>query len=166
MSTINITGSSLKSTTIPGAFLETCLLLDAAEKSRNGANPGIAPKNNVSIAIATDEGVATITASLPADVTVSALGVQYNAKDYLGGVYADFTAGGDLTSTTAMDALVQVASLLAAAEKNIQPVEDQPNNVQVESSSESGTITVSATLPVTTTINTDGTIKIVAIDYL
>lgn len=166
MSIINVTGSSLKSTTIPAAFLEACLLLDAAEKSRNGANPGIAPKNNVSIAISTDEGIATITAALPADVTVSATGVLYNAKDYLGGAYAAFTAGGDVTSTSAMDAVVQVGSLLAAAEKNIQPVEDQPNNVQVESSSEAGTITVSATLPISTTINVDGTVQVSAIDYL
>lgn len=166
MSTIVTTGSSLKSTNIPAAFLETALLLDAGEKARNGANPGIAPKNNVTISLGVDEGVANITATLPADTTVSATGINYNAKDYLGGSYAAFTAGGDVTSTSTMDALVQVGSILAAAEKTIQPVEDQPNNIQIESSSENGTITITAALPVTATVNTDGTVKFTAIDYL
>jgi hypothetical protein len=65
-----------------------------------------------------------------------------------------------------MEAVVQVAAILSASEKAVQPAEDQPNNVQVESSSENGTITITATLPITTSIATTGEIGIVAIDYL
>jgi hypothetical protein len=167
MSAIVTTGSSLKSSTQPAALLEACLYLDGAEKARNGANPGIAPKNNMSITISSDDGVAQITATLPVDVTVLADGgVKYGAKDYLGGAYAAFTAGGAVTSDTRMEAVVQVASILSATEKLVQPVEDQPNNVQVESSSENGTITITATLPITTSISATGEVQIVAIDYL
>jgi hypothetical protein len=167
MSSIVTTGSSLKSSTQPAALLEACLFLDGAEKLRNGANPGIAPKNNMSITISSDDGVAQITATLPVDVTVLADGgVKYGAKDYLGGTYAAFTAGGAVTSDTRMEAVVQIASILSASEKAVQPVEDQPNNVQVESSSENGTITITATLPISTSIDATGAIEIVAIDYL
>lgn len=167
MSVINTTGSSLKSTNQPAAFLEACLFLDAAEKARNGANPGIAPKNNMSITISSDDGVAQITATLPVDVTVLADGgVKYGAKDYLGGTYGAFVSGGDVTSDTRMEAIVQIASILSASEKLVQPLEDQPNNVQVESSSEAGTITVTAALPITTSISATGEVQIVAIDYL
>jgi hypothetical protein len=167
MSSIVTTGSSLKSSTKPAALLEACLFLDAAEKARNGANPGIAPKNNMSVTISADEGVAQISATLPVEVTVlTDGGIKYAAKDYLGGTFAAFTAGGAVTADTRMEAVAQVASLLAAEEKTIQPLEDQPNNVQIESSSENGTITVTATLPITTSISAAGIVEIVAVDYL
>jgi hypothetical protein len=167
MSVILTTGSSIKSTNQPAALLEACLFLDGAEKARNGANPGIAPKNNISITISSDDGVAQVTATLPVEVTVLADGgVKYAAKNYLGGVYALFTPGGDVTADTRMEAVVQIASILSASEKLVQPLEDQPNNVQVESSSEAGTITVTATLPISTSIGTTGEVEIIAIDYL
>ncbi len=167
MSAIVTTGSSLKSTNQPAALLEACLLLDASEKARNGANPGVAPKNNMSITISSDEGVAQITASFPVAVTVLADGgIKYAATDYLGGTYAVFTPGGDVTADTQMEAVAQIASILSATEKLVQPVEDQPNNVQVESSSESGTINITATLPISTSISATGQVQIVAVDYL
>jgi hypothetical protein len=167
MSSILLTGSSLKSSTIPAAFLEACLFLDNAEKTRNGANPGVTPKNNLSVTFSSDEGTATVAATLPVTVTVTATGgIDYEAKDYLGGTYAAFTAGGAVTAISRMAAVVQLAQLLSAAEKAVQPVEDQPNYIQVDSSSESGTITVTATLPVTQAIDATGGISIAAIDYL
>lgn len=167
MSLIITTGSSLQSDTIPAAFLEAALLLDSSEKARNGANPGITPKNNLSVTFSSDDGTANIAATLPVDVTVAATGaVTYAAKDYLGGTYSVFTAGGDVTATTRQTALVQVAQLLSAAEKNIQPVEDQPNFIQIESSSETGLITITASLPYTSTIDAAGSITITALDYL
>jgi hypothetical protein len=48
----------------------------------------------------------------------------------------------------------------------VQPIEDQPNNVQIESSSENGFITITGTVPFTQTIDVDGNIKIVALDYV
>jgi hypothetical protein len=167
MSVISVTGSSLKSTNQPAAFLEACLLVDGAEKLRNGANTGVQPKNNMSITFSSDEGVAQITATLP--VTVSVLpdgGIKYLPKDYLGGTYAVFTPGGDVTAVNMMEAVSQVASILAASEKNVLPVEDQPNFIQIDSSSENGTINITATLPVTITTSATGQVQIAAVDYL
>lgn len=167
MSSILTTGSSLKSDTIPAALFEAALLLDSAEKNRNGANPGLASKSNIAITISSDEGLATITASLPAEVALDASGsLSYNAKDYLGGTFAAFTGGGEVLVSTAMDAFVVVAQKLSIAEKEVQPIEDQPNFVQVESSSESGTITVTATLPYTSAILASGHLEVTIIDYL
>jgi hypothetical protein len=167
MSTIITTGSSLKADTKPAAVLEAALLLDAAEKSRNGANPGITPKNNVSITFSSDDGTAVLTATLPVDVTIGSDGsVSYAPKDYLGGSYAAFTAGGDVTATNRMAALVQVAQILSASEKAVQPAEDQPNFIQIESSSEAGTITIAAAMPITQTIDTAGNVVTEALDYL
>ncbi len=167
MSSIVTTGSSLKSGTIPAALFEAALFLDNAEKARNGANPGLAPKSNVAVTLSSDEGIISITAALPAEVSLDATGsLSYNAKDYLGGVYGAFTPGGDITVATAMDALVVVAQKLSIAEKLVQPVEDQPNFIQVESSSESGVITITATLPYTAVILANGRVEISMIDYL
>lgn len=167
MSVIVTTGSSLKSDTLPAAFLEAALLVDAAEKARNGANPGISPKNNLVVTFSSDDGTANIAATLPVDITVSSAGaVSYAAKDYLGGSYSTFTPGGAVTATTVQAALVQVAQLLSTAEKSIQPVEDQPNFVQVDSSSELGTITIAASLPFASVISASGEIVITALDYL
>jgi hypothetical protein len=167
MSVITTTGSSLKSTNLPSALLEAALFLDAAEKDRNGANPGLAPKNSLTLTISSDEGLINISAVLPAETTIGAGGtLVYNAKDYLGGSYSAFVAGGDVSAAFRQDALVQIAQMLSNAEKLIQPVEDQPNFVQIESSSEAGTITVTATLPYTAVILTGGTVEIIAIDYL
>lgn len=167
MSTITTTGSSLKSDNLPAAVLEAALLLDSAEKTRNGANPGIQAKNNISINFGSDEGTCTIAATIPVDVTVGSSGaIQYAAKDYLGSTYTTFTAGGDVTAANRVAAFIQVAQLLSAAEKAVQPVEDQPNNITVESSSENGSITVAANLPVTATIDNSGNVTFAAVDYL
>lgn len=167
-SVIVTTGSSLKSDTKPAAVFEAALLVDAAEKARNGANTGIAPKNNVTVTIAADEGTAAIAATIPVSVLATAGGgITYTPTDYLGVAYTAFTAGGDVTASNVIAAFVQVAQLLSAAEKSISPVEDQPNNIQVDSSSETGTITISATLPVVSAIDpVSGSVTFTALDYL
>lgn len=168
MSTIVTTGSSLAADTLPGAVLEAALLLDNAEKTRNGANPGVAAKNAISATVAVDEGTFNITASIPATMATTTAGaITYTPSDYLGSTYTSFTAGGAVTATNRVAAFVQVCQLLSAAEKAVTPIEDQPNNIQVESSSENGTITVTAALPVTFAIDaTSGAVTITAIDYL
>jgi hypothetical protein len=168
MSNFVSTGSSLKSTNLPAAMFEAALFLDNAEKARNGANPGLTPKSNIAVTVSSDEGIASITASLPADVSIDATtgSILYNAKDYLGGTYAVFTGGGDVVTASAMDAFVIIAQRLSMAEKLIQPAEDQPNFVQIESSSESGLITVTATLPYVGSILPTGQFQVTMIDYL
>lgn len=167
MSSVVTTGSSLKSGNLPAAFLEACLFLDSAEKLRNGANPGVQAKNFVTLTISSDEGIVNISATLPSEVTLGTDGsVIYNAKDYLSPTYSAFTAGGEITATTAMDAVVMIAQMLSSAEKLVQPLEDQPNFIQLDSSSETGTITITATLPYRAAILASGTIEITAVDYL
>lgn len=167
MSSVVTTGSSLKSTNLPAAFLEAALFLDSAEKARNGANPGVSPKNFLTVTISSDEGLVTISASLPSEVKLGTDGsVIYNAKDYLSSAYSAFTPGGDITANTSMDAVVMLAQMLSTAEKAVQPQEDQPNYIQLDSSSENGTISVNATLPYRSTILATGTIEIIAVDYL
>lgn len=167
MSAILTTGSSLKADTIPAALIEAAMLIDAAEKARNGANTGIAPKNNISLTFSNDDGTANIAATLPVEVSSGPDGsVRYLPKNYLGAPYAAFTPGGDVTATNCMAAFVQVAQILSAAEKTVQPAEDQPNFIQVESSSEAGVITVTATLPFASVVDADGNLKITALDYL
>lgn len=167
MSLIVTNGSSINSTNLPAALLEACLLLDAAEKARNGANPGLPPKNFLTMTISSDEGLVNISAILPSSVTLGADGsIVYNASDYVGAAYSAFVPGGDLTATTVMDSVVMIAQLLSNTEKLVQPLEDQPNFVQLESSSEAGTITVNATLPYRAVVLAAGSIEIVAVDYL
>lgn len=167
MSSIVVTGSSVKSSTLPAALLEACLLLDTAEKTRNGANPGLPAKNFLTLTISSDEGIINISAALPASITLGTDGsIVYNATDYLGAAYSPFTSGGAITATSVMDAVVMLAQILSNTEKLVTPLEDQPNFVQVEASSEAGTITVTATLPYRATILTSGAIEINAIDYL
>lgn len=167
MSLILTTGSGLKADTIPAALVEAALLIDAAEKARNGANPGITPKNNITLVFSSDDGTAQIAATLPVDVSVGTDGsVRYLPKDYLGGTYAAFTPGGAVTANTVMSAFVQVSQILSAAEKAIQPAEDQPNFIQIESSSENGTITITAAVPFTSVIDAAGSLTITALDYL
>lgn len=167
MSSILTTASSLKSVTLPAAFLEACLLLDTAEKARNGANPGLPAKNFLTMTIASDEGLINISATLPSSITLGSDGsIIYNSSDYLSPAYSGFLAGGDVTATTVMDSVVFLAQTLSNAEKLVQPLEDQPNFVQVEASSETGVITVSATLPYRAIVLPSGSIEIQAIDYL
>jgi hypothetical protein len=169
MSVINVTGSDIKSTTLPNALLEACLLLDNREKSRNGLYPSLPPKNNVTITFSSDDSTASIAASLPVNVVIEGTtigGIIYDAKPYLGAAFDAATPGGSLTSTSLQGQILQIAQMLSNAEKQVTPLEDQPNFVQVESSSESGVTTVTATLPFTLTILDNGGVNIVANDYL
>lgn len=169
MSAIDVTGSSIKSTTLPSALLEACLLLDNREKARNGLYPSLPQKNNVTITFSSDDSTVSISAALPVNVIIENTtigGIIYDAKPYLGAAFDVATPGGDLTSTTLQGQLLQIAQMLSNAEKAITPVEDQSNFVQVESSSETGLTTVTATLPFSLTILSAGEVKIVANDYV
>jgi hypothetical protein len=162
-------GGTLKSTQIPAAFFELCRELDAAEQNRNGANPGIAPRRNLSTTVSFDTGTIAVAATIPVIVSVAADGsIGLAAQDYLGATYSTFDpgTGGDLTSTTVMAAFLEMSSLLAAAEKEVTPIDAQPNNIQISFDLEAGNATVSANLPFTTLGATNGDVTIHAIDYL
>lgn len=159
---------TLSSTQIPSAFFEVCRALDAAENLRNGANPGLPPRRNLSTTVSFDTGTIAIAATIPVEVSVQASGsIDIKASDYLGATYSVFNAGGgDLKSDTLPEALLELASILAAAEKAVTPTDSQPNNVQIQFDLETGSATVSANLPFTTSAATNGDVTVHAIDYL
>lgn len=94
--------------------------------------------------------------------------VEVTASDYLGSTYSAFLpgTGGDLKSTNAAAAMLEISQRVSAAEKTVTPLENQPNNVQVEISLENNTATISASLPISTATEADGDIVIQAVDYL
>lgn len=162
------TSGTLKSTQLPQAFFEICRALDAAEKDRNGANPGLAPKTQLSTTVSFDTGTIAVAATIPILSSIQADGtIKIVASDYLGGSYTTFNnGGGDLTSTNLVAAFLETASLLSAAEKAITPTESQPNNIQIQFDTEAGNATISANLPFTTDATAQGDVVIKAIDYL
>jgi len=163
------TGGDLVSTNLPAAFFELARLLDAAENARNGANPGVAPKQNLTVTVDFGTRVASIAASLPITASPSASGqTQITAVDYLSPTFSAFNpgTGGTLKSTTSPSALLELGQILSNAEKAVVPAEDQPNNLQVTYDLETGTATITANLPITTSADTDGAVKVIASDYL
>ncbi|MBD2609452.1 hypothetical protein H6G81_34425 [Scytonema hofmannii FACHB-248] len=162
------TSGTLKSTQIPAAFFEVCRALDAAENLRNGSNPGLPPRRNLSTTVSFDTGTISVAATIPVTVSIETDGaIQIVASDYLGSTYSAFlNGGGDLLSNTLPEALLEISSILAAAEKTVVPTENQPNNVQIQFDNETGSATISANLPFSTMAATSGDVSIHAIDYL
>ncbi|MBW4642926.1 MAG: hypothetical protein KME23_08010 [Goleter apudmare HA4340-LM2] len=162
------TSGTLKSTQIPQAFFELCRAVDAAENARNGANPGLAPRTQLSTTVSFDTGTISVAATIPVIPAIQSDGtIKVAASDYLGGSYTAFdNGGGDLTSTNLIAAFLEAASLLAAAEKAVTPVDNQPNNIQIQVDLETGSATVSANMPFTTAAANNGDVVIQAIDYL
>lgn len=169
MSTFNPgTSGTLKSTQIPAAFFEVCRALDAAENLRNGANPGLTPRRNLSTTVSFDTGTIAVAASIPITTNIQSNGsIDIVASDYLGATYSVFAnGGGDLKSDTLPEALLEIASVLSAAEKAVTPTENQPNNIQIQFDIEAGTATISANLPFNTAAAANGDVTVHAIDYL
>ncbi len=86
MSTFNPgTSGTLKSTQIPAAFFEVCRSLDAAENVRNGSNPGLPPRRNLSTTVSFDTGTIAVAASIPITTSIQPNGsIDIVASDYLG----------------------------------------------------------------------------------
>lgn len=162
------TSGTLKSSQLPQALFEVARALDAAENLRNGANPGLPPRRNLSTTVSFDTGTIAIAATLPISAGVQSGGsIGVSVSDYLGSTYSTFNNGaGDLTSDTLPEALLEIASVLAAAEKAVTPAENQPNNVQIIIDLETSSATISANLPFTTAAGTTGNVVVIAIDYL
>lgn len=162
------TGGTLKSTQIPQAFFEVCRALDAAENTRNGANPGLPPRRNLSTTVSFDTGTVAVAATIPIITSIQSDGtIKVSGSDYLGSTYSSFNnGGGDLTSTNIVAAFLETASLLSSAEKGVVPVENQPNNIQIVIDTEAGNATISANLPFTTAAANNGDVTVIAIDYL
>lgn len=74
-------------------------------------------------------------------------------------------AAGEIKSTDKPSALLELAQMVQAAELTV-PEETRPNNVTIAIDGETGTATVTATLPVTFTTDSTGKIVVDAVDYI
>lgn len=168
MSAYVSTGSSLDSTTKASALVEVIRKLNDAEALRNAANPGVAPKNNISMVADFDSRTIAITATMPFTRTFGTQGqsiLTYN--DYLGGSYSAFTVGtGDALSPLLQGAVVQIAQIVSGAELAVTPDTDRPNNVQITDDYELSVTVISVNMPFTPSFGSGGEITITALDYV
>jgi len=162
------TGSSLKSTNIAGAFVEVSRLLNQAEITRNAANPALAAKNNITMSASFDGNVFTINAAIPILTSLDTSGkLVVDASDYLGSTYSAFTVGtGDAKSTDLPSAFLEISQLLAASEKSVIPTSDQPSNITIDVSLETGLATIAANIPFTPTLGAIGEVTLTAVNYV
>lgn len=78
---------------------------------------------------------------------------------------APLSAGSDIQATNVAAGLLQIAMLLQQAELTV-PEETRPNNVTVSFDAEENTASVTATLPVTFTLDSSGQPVVTATDYI
>jgi hypothetical protein len=168
MSAYTPTDSDLDSITKAGAFVEVIRKLNDAEATRNAANPGVAPRNNISMTADFDARTINITATLPFTRTLNSTGqtvLTYN--NYLGGSFSAFTPGtGDAKSTLLQGAVAEIAQILSGAELAITPDTDRPNNIQITDDYELSQTAITATIPFTPSFGSAGEITITALDYV
>lgn len=67
-------------------------------------------------------------------------------------------------ATTLEAQMLEVASAMQIAE--LADTTNNPNNVQVTPDFEAGTVSITATLPATFSLNTDGSLKVIPTVYL
>lgn len=165
MSLYNPGTSSIKSTNLPAAFVEVAIMLNIAEKVRNGANPGVPAKQNMQVDADFDNGIYTIVGDLPLTRTLTADGaVILRPTPYLGGVYDIFVpGGGDAKGDTLEEAVMEIASMIAAAELLIPQI-DRPDNLQI--SWDEASLNLSATMPFISSILPTGSVNCLAVDYI
>ncbi len=168
MSAYVSTGSGLKSTTKAAAFVEAMRMLNEAEIARNSANPGLTPRNNVTISASFDTKTYAIAVSLPIQNALDATGKWVlDASDYLGPAFSAFVVGtGQAKSTDLPSLALELAQILSVAEKAITPEADQPNNIQIAYDNESGLATISANIPFSAIIGSAGEVTLTAVDYV
>lgn len=162
------TGSGLSSTNISSAFVESCRLLNQAEAARNAANLGGTQKNNITMSASFDLNVYTINIALPVADTLDASGrVIADVTDYIGSTYSAFVVGtGEAKSTDLPSLVMELAQKLSRAEKAVLPVSDQPTNVQIDISLETGIATITANIPYSPSVGALGAVVLTAQDYV
>lgn len=162
MSVFNNGGGTLKSGNKPAAFIELAHALAKAEQLASTAD---VPLNNITMTYDGEALLASVTASLPIAATVGAGGgLSIAAANYLPTAAFNPGAGGDLHAANLPAAFLEMAQLLNASEQAV--VVNAPNNITIALDLETGTATVTAALPITTTTDSAGRVTIVPTDYL
>lgn len=157
--------SQLLSTTQVGVLLEIAIAVNVAESAYNAANP-TRTKPLLTTTMNGDEKSAQINATFPISQAVNAQGRPFfTVTDYLGTAYSAFDGNAAIVSTNVMSAFLEQAHKVQAFELAF-PENDRPNAVAIEYSSDAQSVTIACALPITEAINTDGSIKYTAVDYL
>lgn len=166
MSVFSPGGGSLKSTNMPAAFIELAHTLSAAEKQISTIDE---PVTNITVAFDAETLTAAIAASIPISSQTDSDGsLKIVASDYVVGSALDtaFSAGtnGSLNSDNLAAAFLELANQLNYVEQNSGP--EPPNNITIALDLETRLASVTASLPLTTTLDASGRVVIAPVDYL
>lgn len=162
MSIFNNGGGSLKSTTIPAALLEVANLLAVSEAAASATDD---PLNNISVTFDLEARLAQITATLPINISTGNAGNFYGgASNYIGEAAVYVPGTGDLKSIDLPAAFLEMAIMTNLAEKAV--VIDPPSNVTIALDLENLVATVTASLPISMSVNANGEIVSQAVDDL
>lgn len=166
---------TLKSTTLPNAFLELAMLAQTAERVALGNQAtllaeGLSVPDNVIISANFNNDTMTVAIpALPIDISLVAGNLQIEAVDYLAPLNAvvpgiinslDVTDA-DLTKTNRIQALLELAQLIQIDEeaKGI-------NNLTLSINADNSTASINATFSGSPQVNATGRIEFVATNYL
>lgn len=156
MAAFDSTGSTLTSTTLEGAVMEACQLLQDAEASAGEVT------NNMAVNYFSGDNVVNIAATMPFTQSVNANGSsQFVGTDYLNA--GNFTAGGGVGSSNLPGACLELLQKLQVAELAST---DNPNNVTITYDTEAGIATIAAEFGITFSVVAGGNVQIAATEYL
>lgn len=158
------TNGSIKSATVEGQLQELCMYLQLKERSSVN-NP--TEVDNFSVTHAPDTGSMSASFTIPVQQTINSGGqVTYSASDYLTGL--NFVAGEDGTfkSATAAGYFVEVVIYAQNLERQTAKNPTNRNGITGTFNSDSTLFSGVLDLPVSISIETDGSIKYTAEEYL
>jgi hypothetical protein len=170
-SLLDTTGSSLKSTTLVGAFAEAMVLLLQGEKQynlQNTLNPIGLPSLATNYATDSSSGVFSVPYNKEIDATGS---INERGRDYLDGIFTWVGGTGDLADVVNLpDAVIFLAKRLQFFNSLIVPnvVIQNPAGVIVLDKNISGSAyNITVNLPTKTTVDSsDGSIDTQILNYL
>ncbi|BAU63031.1 hypothetical protein STA3757_03860 [Stanieria sp. NIES-3757] len=156
------TSGTLKSTTIPAAFVEAVTVLQNREAAITTN-----PPDNVTVSIDVDNQLATLALTLPITFSLDGTGKPVvTASDYLTSLSGSNTfvnGSGDLASSNLTAAVLELAQTLHAAEKVEDPEID---NIQISYDLENSQANMSASIPLTVAVNSSGKLEVTVTDYV
>jgi hypothetical protein len=158
------TGATLKANTIEGQLLELVTFLKLAEQTP-AKNPN--SRNFIGIVINSGTLIANISFSIPATPGINSSGqLITTATTYLQNTGFTPGTGGTFLSTSPEAYLLELITSLQINEANTTKNPAQANNVSATYSSDELLFEGSASLPIEISLQPDGSIKLIADEYL
>lgn len=155
------TGGTPKSTTVEGQLLEVALFIINAEAD-GVKNPGAIDYFQVDASA--DMSLVTIRFSIPVQAeSVTGGGYVYNAPEYLANPGFSAGTGGTITDDSTVGYFKRLIEHAQEVEAPLQPTTDRiSGTLNINNKLFSGTVN----LPVSSTIQADGTIQLTATEFL